>query len=76
MPRAISSAKEAISYANSNPSNYYAKQVAEIKIEAADYWAGKCKSRKNWRTESNIKPDHSSSDYYKSGPTVIWELNH
>jgi hypothetical protein len=74
MPKAITAAKQAITYANSHPENPHARAMAELKTQIADYWTRECNRRRNWRKETNLVPNHGARDWYEPGPTVIWKL--
>jgi len=74
LPAAIKAAKEAITYANQNPGDVNARELAEIKIKIADYWAVSAGKRKNWRKETRILPNHNARDWYEPGQTVLWRL--
>jgi hypothetical protein len=75
LPPAIKAAKEAIEYANENPGDNNALELANIKIQIADYWAKATNNRKNWRKEKNLKPNHSARDWYEAGSEVIWDID-
>ena len=74
LPPAIKAAKEAIDYANEHPGDDNAIELAKIKTQIADHWANATNTRKNWRKEKNLKPNHSARDWYEPGAQVIWEL--
>lgn len=74
MPKAVTAAKQAITYANAHRENPNARALAEIKIQAADYWTAECGKRRNWRKERNLVPNHQARDWYEPGPTVLWRL--
>jgi hypothetical protein len=74
MPKAITAAKQAITYANDHRENPHARELAEIRIQAADYWTAQCNKRRNWRKETNLTPNHAARDWYEPGPTVLWRL--
>lgn len=74
LPAAIKAAKEAITYANQNPGDVNARELAEIKIKIADYWAGAGGKRRNWRKETRLEPNHNARDWYEPGQAVIWRL--
>jgi hypothetical protein len=74
LPAAIKAAKEAITYANQNPGDDNARELAEIKIKIADYWTGAGGNRRNWRKETRLKPNHNARDWYEPGQAVIWRL--
>jgi len=74
LPAAIKAAKEAITYANQNPGDDNARELAEIKIKIADYWTGAGGKRRNWRKETRLDPNHNARDWYEPGQAVIWRL--
>ena len=74
LPKAITAAKQAITYANNHRENPHARAMAEIKIRAADYFTRECNKRRNWRKETNLAPNHAARDWYEPGPTVLWRL--
>jgi hypothetical protein len=74
LPAAIKAAKEAITYANQNPGDVNARELAEIKIKIADYWTGAGGKRRNWRKETRLEPNHNARDWYEPGQVVIWRL--
>jgi hypothetical protein len=75
LPPAIKGAKEAITYANHHPGDINARELANIKIKIADYWTNETRTRKNWRKEKNLIPNHNARDWYEPGSTIIWKLN-
>ena len=74
LPAAIKAAKEAIDYANKHIDDDNAIELANIKIDIADYWTKLGGKRRNWRNEKNLLPNHSARDWYEPGPTIIWKL--
>lgn len=74
LPAAIKAAKEAITYANQNPDDDNARELAEIKIKIADYWTGAGGKRRNWRKETRLEPNRNARDWYEPGQAVIWRL--
>ena len=74
LPLVILAAKKAINDANDNLLDYNARKLAIIKSETADYIANKTGSRKNWRKEKNLNPNHNARDWYEPGSTVLWRL--
>lgn len=75
LPPAIKAAKEAIVYANENPGDVNAIELAKIKAQIADHWTKVTNTRKNWRKEKNLKPNHSARDWYETGTEVIWQID-
>ena len=75
LPPAIKAAKEAIVYANENPGDVNAIELAKIKAQIADHWTKVTNTRKNWRKEKNLKPNHSARDWYETGTEVVWQID-
>ena len=75
LPKSILAAKNAISYSNENPNNYYARDEAILRIKIADYWTKLCYTRINWRKEKNLHPIFDEGfNKYGNSKEVIWKL--